>query len=258
MRFSTLAILFATAGLLGSGTAFGQYRSTGVARRPAVQRSTHTSGRYYQPMPDESSPSDAPVPPVTNGYANGHANGCAPSCEAEATCEAEPDCGAEPSCGCDNGCGNGHGCGCCCDWCNLGEPWVLFDGCCLKCNGVVIKGWVDQGFTWNSDDPVDRFNGPQTFNDRSNEYQMNQFYLYIEKAPDTEDSCTDWGYRVDFLYGTDWRTTPAVGWEIEEDGTRKWNQDHRFYGLAIPQAFGSFKLNDLEVKRRPLVYDRRL
>jgi hypothetical protein len=70
MRFSTLAILFATAGLLGSGTAFGQYRSTGVARRPVVQRSAHTSERYYQPLPDESSPSDAPAPPVANGYAN--------------------------------------------------------------------------------------------------------------------------------------------------------------------------------------------
>jgi hypothetical protein len=77
---------------------------------------------------------------------------------------------------------------------------------------------------------------------------MNQFYLYVERAANTEECPTDWGYRVDFLYGTDWRTTPAIGLEIEPDGTRRWNQDHRFYGLAIPQFYGEYKINDLQIK----------
>src|SRR5690606_30889565 len=128
---------------------------------------------------------------------------------------------------------------CCCDWCDLGEPWVLFDGCFLKQNNITIAGWVDQGITFNEHSPNDRFNGPLTFNDRDREWQMNQLYLYIEKAPNTEECCTDWGFRADFLYGTDWRFTPAIGMEINEDGTRNWNQEHRFYGLAIPQAYAS-------------------
>ncbi len=244
MRFSLLAILFATAGLLGSSTAYAQYRNNGQARRTVTPRSTYTNSTYYQPA--EASPSDAPAPP-TNGN-GGYAPSCAcePSCEAEPTCEAEPDCGAEPSCGCES---NGCGCDCCCcDWCDLGEPWVLFDGCCLEEKGIVIKGWANGGYTYNSRDPIDRFNGPQTFNDRHNEFQMNQFYLYVEKAANTEEQCTDWGYRVDLLYGTDWRTTPAVGLEIDEDGTRRWNHSQRFYGLALPQFYGSFKLNDLEIR----------
>src|SRR5688572_13179329 len=99
MKFSTLAILFATAGMLGLSTAQGQYRFSGHTRRPVAQRSTFESSRYYQPG-DESSPSDVPAPPPAapaNGYANGGPScGCEPSCEAEPTCEAEPSCEAEP------------------------------------------------------------------------------------------------------------------------------------------------------------------
>src|SRR5262245_17070820 len=39
-----------------------------------------------------------------------------------------------------------------------------------KCPGIKVAGWLDQGFTWNTDSPDDRFNFPMTFNDRSNEY----------------------------------------------------------------------------------------
>ena len=38
MKFSTLAILFATAGMLGLSTAQGQYRFSGHTRRPVAQR----------------------------------------------------------------------------------------------------------------------------------------------------------------------------------------------------------------------------
>ena len=39
--------------------------------------------------------------------------------------------------------------------------------------------WLDQGFTGNYDDPNNNFNLPMAFNDRSNEYQMNQLYLSL-------------------------------------------------------------------------------
>ena len=42
-----------------------------------------------------------------------------------------------------------------------------------------------QSYTWNTSNPADRFNGPVTWTDRSNDYQVNQFYLYAEKTTNT-------------------------------------------------------------------------
>src|SRR5262245_50234994 len=95
-------------------------------------------------------------------------------------------------------------------------------GSWLDCRGIKVYGWLDQGFTWNPDSPDNRFNFPMTFNDRSNEYQMNQFYLIAERAVKTDGCCWDFGGRVDVLYGTDYYFTTSVGWELEDDGTQKW------------------------------------
>ena len=68
-------------------------------------------------------------------------------------------------------------------------------GSFLECNGIKVGGWLAQGFTWNPDSPRNRFNFPLTFNDRSNDYQLNQFYLYAERAVNTEGCCWDFGGR---------------------------------------------------------------
>jgi len=112
------------------------------------------------------------------------------------------------------------------------KPWKLFDGPRLEKYNIDIRGWVDQGFTWNSGNPANRFNGPVTFNDRSNEYQLNQFYFIAERVTKTENRDWDVGGRVDFLYGTDSRFAVATGLETT------WNEGQRFYGLAMPQIYG--------------------
>ena len=84
-------------------------------------------------------------------------------------------------------------------------------------------GWLAQGFTINPDDPNDRFNGPLTFNDRSNEYQLNQLYFAFENIVDRCGCDWDLGGRVDLLYGTDYFFTQAAGLETHSDGTPKWN-----------------------------------
>jgi len=114
------------------------------------------------------------------------------------------------------------------------EGFKLFDLPRLSQRGIDIRGWVDQGFTWNPQEPLNRFNGPVTFNDRSNEYQLNQAYLIMEKVTNTE--CRDWdvGGRVDVLYGTDSRFSVATGLETT------WNEGQRFYGMAMPQMYGDF------------------
>ena len=117
----------------------------------------------------------------------------------------------------------------------------------LTCHGINIGGWLEQGFTWNPDSPRNRFNLPVTFNDRANEYQLNQAYLFIEKALATDSCCWDLGGRVDLLWGTDYFFTTALGLETEQDGSPKWNSEDgprnnppgaALYGLAMPQLYG--------------------
>jgi hypothetical protein len=105
--------------------------------------------------------------------------------------------------------------------------------------------WLAQGFTGNYDDPNNNFNLPMIFNDRANEYQMNQLYLSLgKKVLDGGDSW-DLGGRLDLLYGTDYFFTQAAGLETQRDGTARWNSGDgpraggtaSLYGLAMPQVY---------------------
>jgi hypothetical protein len=123
------------------------------------------------------------------------------------------------------------GSACCTDGCFECEPGRLF-----------VDSWLAQGVTLNTKSPENRFNTPVTFNDRSNDYQMNQLYLSMG-WPVIKD-CWSWdiGAQVDLLYGTDYFFTTALGLETETDGTQRWNSDDgprgaALYGLAMPQLF---------------------
>jgi len=109
---------------------------------------------------------------------------------------------------------------------------------------VEVYGWLSQGITLNADSPTDRFNGPNTFNDRSNEYQLNQLYTVMERSISDEGSSWDLGGRVDLLYGTDYFFTTALGLETHRDGSPRWNSGNgprgsgaALYGLALPQLY---------------------
>ena len=116
-------------------------------------------------------------------------------------------------------------------------PWRIPQPSFLADRGVEIGGWLAQGLTFNSRNPADRFNGPVTFNDRANEYQLNQLWLYAEREADTGGYGFDLGGRVDFVYGTDARFTQADGLET------RWNQKRRFYQAALPQLYMDVALN---------------
>jgi hypothetical protein len=89
--------------------------------------------------------------------------------------------------------------------------------------------------TINTDSPPSRSNHPVVYNDRSNDYQMNQFYLLLTRAVNEEGCRWDVGGRVDLLYGTDHFFTTARGLEVRGDFSPKWNSQR--YGLAMPQAY---------------------
>lgn len=137
--------------------------------------------------------------------------------------------------------------------CGFGDNgWLNADWSLLSTNdssecdgGFFVRGWIDQGFTWNPDSPGNRSNLPQTFNDRSNEYQLNQLYLQVGRQAATDGCEWDIGGQVDVLYGTDYFFTTATGLETHQDGTPKWNSANgprsggtaALYGVALPQAY---------------------
>ncbi len=134
-----------------------------------------------------------------------------------------------------------------------------------------LTGWVNAGATFSPNDN----NFPIRYNDRGNEFLMNQLYLSAGRMVNKNRPRFDVGGRVDLLYGTDYFYTSALGWETETyrtdaygteypvsdptDATLKWNDnsgDRRngtasLYGLSIPQLYAEFFLpihNGMTVK----------
>lgn len=134
----------------------------------------------------------------------------------------------------------------------------------LTCGQWFVTAWLDQGFTYNVDNPHNKMNGPLKFNDRSNEYQLSQTYLSLGRSVVTSGCCWDAGGRVDLLYGSDYLWTSAIGLETytrgnggiaQEDPTAlpsRWNSNNGTrssypggggatrFGLAMPQLYAEF------------------
>jgi len=122
------------------------------------------------------------------------------------------------------------------------EAWTIPQPRFLQAFGIKTFGWLEQGATFNSLSPSNRWNGPVACNDRSNEYELNQFWLGFERPVNTHGCGWDIGGRVDLLYGSDWRYGESIGLE-----SRFETQD-QLYGLAIPQFYGLVGYDDLTVK----------
>lgn len=231
MKLTKVALLLAMGALLPGVQSSAQQRasresfSPRSASRGGSQQVKYDYDSYYaegeeSPEPATESPSDEP--PVTSG-------------ETSALADTE-------FAGCDN-C-NGGGCKSCCqDACEDEGPFKLFDSCLLDRMGLKIGGWMAQSYTWNPYRPRDRFNGPLTWIDRSNEYSMNELYSYMDRPTDTEGSGWDMGGRVDALYGQSFRWTTSAGLEDKING----NTPH-LYGLALPQIYGEVAYNDFKFK----------
>jgi len=123
------------------------------------------------------------------------------------------------------------------------EPVRLLHPCCLECRDMTLGGWLDQGISGLGNNPVDRYNGPVVFNDRCAEFQMNQLYLFLEREICTCGGGFDLGGRVDLLYGTDARFVGAID-GLEES----WDQQDRFYQMALPQFYLDLGLDDWSVR----------
>jgi hypothetical protein len=215
------------------------------ARAQHYPRSTYQTGYYhefrnYYGQP-EASPSDVPVtpmdsvlapPPGPTGGAHHGGNGylhqsCDPVCA--------PTCGGCNGCDCqDDGdevihlfpeiqLPGGHRCGC-------GDPPV-----------ISVGGWMSGGITRNADGNRSGLgNFPVPYNYVSDGPILNQLWIYAEKVVDTGGAGADWGFRVDYLFGTDAPFTQSFGDQGWDYG---WNSS-RDYGSAIPQLFVDLGYNN--------------
>ena len=80
-------------------------------------------------------------------------------------------------------------------------------------------------------------------NDLDGEYQMNQFWMTLERPVNTGGDGFDFGGRIDAAYGTDWRWYMNNGLENRLNGP-----DGQTYGMMLPQAYAAVGYNDLTVK----------
>ncbi len=125
-------------------------------------------------------------------------------------------------------------------------PYKLFHGCWLDCHHLDIRGYVEAGYTANPDYPLSGFNGPDGYNDRSNQIVLDQLYLIAERVAKVDNDCgLDYGYRADVMYGADAhfvQTTAGTEWDSS------WSGGSLYYGLAMPQLYGTLQYNKLTLQ----------
>jgi hypothetical protein len=122
------------------------------------------------------------------------------------------------------------------------QPWTLPQPAFLQRYGITLGGWIEQGITYNTEAPRDRFNGPVACNDRDREYQLNQLWFFLNRSINTEGCGWDIGGRIDMIYGTDFRY--GINRGLED----RINSLDQYYGLVIPQAYGEIGINNLSVR----------
>ena len=221
-----LSMMLGTAGMLVAGAL--------SAAEP--QCTTTTSCTQAQPACCDQIFADAAAR-INGLYAGLNCDTCAaPATPAPACAVTDPGCGATAG-GCAATGGDGH------------SPFALMDLFKDDCgnnhladNGYKIGGSLAQSYTWNWQNPSNHWNGPVTWTDQANQYQLNQFWMFAEKATDTSKKDFDIGGRVDLLYGTNARLTTETGLEtprLNGPGT---------YGLAIPNLYAEAAYKKLKVK----------
>ena len=76
---------------------------------------------------------------------------------------------------------------------------------------VTLTGVFDGGVTWNGALPPDGLNFGQLFTDKANQPMLNQVALTLQRPLDPKATDYDFGFKVQFLYGSDARYTQYLG-----------------------------------------------
>src|SRR5437773_977361 len=74
-----------------------------------------------------------------------------------------------------------------------------------------ISSWIDSGITFNPASPRDNQNFGRFFDDRTNEPMLNQLVINFERALAPQPGEFDWGFKLQFMYGSDARFIHSLG-----------------------------------------------
>ncbi|MDZ4658373.1 MAG: outer membrane beta-barrel protein [Bythopirellula sp.] len=170
------------------------------------------------------------------------------SCD-DSCCDPGCECGDPCDCGCGVGAAglfSGIGGGCVENFTLAGL--LGLDDSCLE-----VGGWTQMGYHDKFEPLSNEATGRGTafaFNDVPDELRAQQQWFYMGKTADGSNGF-DWGFRGDFIYGTDAQKTQAFGNPgagVVGQGTFDASFDHGIYGWAIPQAYGEVAINDMAIK----------
>lgn len=104
------------------------------------------------------------------------------------------------------------------------------------------RSWVSAGFTANAHGNRTGYgNAPLPWNEIADGPVLSQLWLHAEKPLDLEQRACDWGFVVDYVFGTDGPKNQAVGDQGWDFG---WNSS-RDYGSAIPQLYAQVGIERL-------------
>lgn len=150
------------------------------------------------------------------------------------------------------------------DACQKGVDCCPFELFPETCRGVKVGGWFQMGYhtqganannaalavvdpNWAGGVHLPGVGGTtNAFNNYPNVLQLQQAWVYAEKVAETCGCGWDWGFRVDYVYGTDGQDVQSFG-NVPGIWDEPWDNGG-FYGSAIPQAYGEVAYNDLSVK----------
>jgi len=223
MRIHQLALIALCGCALQASPLVGQTLRQPVSVRPAAL-SSNSAGydyRYYDDQ-EEPSPSDADAAAAAEDPAVQD-----PVVQTANPCDA---CGVSSTC-------------CACDSCFLfgsDEPFRLVPS--DNRWGLNVGFWSQVGYHTEGTNGF----GDGLMNSYPNHVQLHQQWFFIEKAVNTGGYGFDWGFRADYVYGTDGPDTQAFGnppdtWDVD------WDHGGA-YGHAIPQAYVELGFNNLKAK----------
>lgn len=81
----------------------------------------------------------------------------------------------------------------------------------LWIDGIHFSAQLDAGFTLNPMRPGNGLNFGQLFTDHANQAQLNQMLLTANKPLDPKNPNFQWGFKLQFMYGSDARFTQYLG-----------------------------------------------
>ena len=95
----------------------------------------------------------------------------------------------------------------------------------LWINGIHLSAQIEGGLMGNPSGPADGLNFGQLFTDHANQFQLNQILLTANKPLDPKDPDYQWGFKVQFMYGSDARYTQFLGELNRVDPNQRYQLD---------------------------------